>query len=161
MAVCKVIANGQTLIDLESDNVAAPLLASGVTAHNALGNIITGTATFGGGITEPVTAGDTPILYCYGTGQVTSGTAVNTGLYLNIPWSGTYRIKFMMLGTTTQTAQLMVNGALKNSFSRASTTRCQVASADVTLSAGDTVKVVSSTGWCACLVACIDIDNGF
>ena len=55
MGVSKVIYNGDTLIDLTADTVAADKLLSGYTAHGADGEVITGTATSGGGggDTEP------------------------------------------------------------------------------------------------------------
>lgn len=45
MAVNKVVYGGETLIDLTSDTVTAATLAEGVTAHDASGNLIVGTAT--------------------------------------------------------------------------------------------------------------------
>lgn len=55
MAVNKVNFGGQTLIDLTNDKVTVDTLLKGVTAHNAAGEIITG--TFEGGITaENLTA---------------------------------------------------------------------------------------------------------
>lgn len=44
MSVNKVVYGGQTLVDLTSDTVTPETLASGVTAHNAKGEVITGTA---------------------------------------------------------------------------------------------------------------------
>jgi hypothetical protein len=43
MGVSKFVYNGQTKIDLTADTVAADKLLSGVTAHNAAGNQVTGT----------------------------------------------------------------------------------------------------------------------
>ena len=43
MAVNKVIANGEVLIDLTGDTVTAGSLKKGVTAHDKTGEIITGT----------------------------------------------------------------------------------------------------------------------
>ena len=43
MAVNKVEANGETLIDLTNDTVTADTLDMGVTAHNKTGQTITGT----------------------------------------------------------------------------------------------------------------------
>lgn len=45
MAVNEVIYNGETLISLTSDTVTADTLASGYTAHNSAGEVITGLAT--------------------------------------------------------------------------------------------------------------------
>lgn len=44
MAVNKVVYDGETLIDLTSDDVTAETLAEGVTAHDASGNPIVGVA---------------------------------------------------------------------------------------------------------------------
>lgn len=44
MAVSKVIYGGNTLIDLTGDTVTASTLIQGATAHNAAGQVITGTA---------------------------------------------------------------------------------------------------------------------
>jgi hypothetical protein len=49
MAVNKVIYDGRTLIDLTEDTVTADTLSEGVTAHNASGELITGTSKPGGG----------------------------------------------------------------------------------------------------------------
>lgn len=46
----KVVYGGTTLIDLTSDTVTPATLAEGVTAHNASGELITGTMK-GGGVT--------------------------------------------------------------------------------------------------------------
>lgn len=45
MKVNKVIYAGTTLIDLTSDSVTPDSLALGVTAHDASGKVIVGTAT--------------------------------------------------------------------------------------------------------------------
>ena len=49
MAVNKVEAFGETLIDLTSDTVTPETLAEGATAHTASGEQITGRAVFSGG----------------------------------------------------------------------------------------------------------------
>ena len=46
MAISKVIAGTEVLIDLTSDTVTANNLAKGITAHDKSGEIITGTNTF-------------------------------------------------------------------------------------------------------------------
>lgn len=45
MGVSKVVYGGETLVDLTADSVKAEFLAEGITAHDAAGEIITGTAT--------------------------------------------------------------------------------------------------------------------
>lgn len=44
MSASKVVYFGQTLVDLTSDTVTPEALQKGKTAHNAKGEIITGTA---------------------------------------------------------------------------------------------------------------------
>lgn len=43
MGVNKVVYDGNTLIDLTADTVAADKLAKGYTAHDKAGNLVTGT----------------------------------------------------------------------------------------------------------------------
>ena len=43
MAINKVVANGNTLIDLTTDTVDANHLIEGYTAHDKSGNIVNGT----------------------------------------------------------------------------------------------------------------------
>lgn len=45
MGVSKVVYGGKTLVDLTADSVTAETLAKGITAHDATGTKITGTAT--------------------------------------------------------------------------------------------------------------------
>lgn len=52
MAVNKVQYAGNTLIDLTSDSVTADQLLSGVTAHAATGEVITGTLEASAVITD-------------------------------------------------------------------------------------------------------------
>lgn len=52
MAYNKIIYNGSVLIDLTSDTVTAADLASGVTAHDKSGAVITGTSTFDSDTTD-------------------------------------------------------------------------------------------------------------
>lgn len=56
MAVNKVSYGGQVLIDISNDTVTAETLAQGVTAHNKVGDLITGIlqAGAGGGLPEGV-----------------------------------------------------------------------------------------------------------
>ncbi len=57
MAVNKVVYNGEILIDLTVINVTPETLAEGVIAINAAGEIIVGTAKFGGGSDTSATLG--------------------------------------------------------------------------------------------------------
>ena len=54
--VNKVILRGDTVLDLTSDTVTPETLLIGTTAHNAKGEIITGTLEAGGGGTEELSA---------------------------------------------------------------------------------------------------------
>lgn len=46
MAVNHVIINGETVVDLRNDTVAADKMLSGYTAHDKSGNQVTGNVTF-------------------------------------------------------------------------------------------------------------------
>ena len=46
MAICKVVLNGTTLIDLTSDTVAANKMLSSTTAHDKTGVLTTGSIAF-------------------------------------------------------------------------------------------------------------------
>ena len=54
--VNKVILRNDTVLDLTSDTVTPETLLIGTTAHNAKGEIITGTLEAGGGGTEELSA---------------------------------------------------------------------------------------------------------
>ena len=54
MAFSKIILNGTTLMDITQDTVTANTLLQNYTAHGADGQLITGTATAGGGVDIPV-----------------------------------------------------------------------------------------------------------
>ena len=81
MGVCKVIYDGKTLIDLSEDTVTAQDLAEGVTAHDASGEIITGTNS-GGIDTTDATANASEILAgktAYVNEEKLTGTMLNRG----------------------------------------------------------------------------------
>lgn len=67
MAYNKVIYGGDTLIDLTEDTIVAEKLAYGLTAHDASGQLITGTLK-----TIPLD----PIEYDYNIGYITNGAWV-------------------------------------------------------------------------------------
>ena len=93
MAVNKVIIGTETKLDLTGDTVTADTLAEGKTAHNAAGEVITGTMAGGDifaviGVTYP--AGST--CTCTNgtktlTAKGTSGTAI-----FNVPSTGTWTV---------------------------------------------------------------------
>lgn len=69
MAVNKVSINGTTVLDLTADTVTPETLSMGVTAHNAAGELITGTYI------EPVT-------YYKGKNNPSSNLGKNGDIYL-------------------------------------------------------------------------------
>lgn len=81
MSNSKIILGDKVLIDLTADTVQADKLASGVTAHDKAGNLITGTSTFDADTSEctaaaaEILAGKTAAV----NGQIVTGSMPNNG----------------------------------------------------------------------------------
>ena len=88
MAINKVEYNGNTLIDLTNDTITAADLATGVTAHDAGGNPIVGTAS------EKNTQVDAGI-------SRTASTSYTTLRSLTVGKTGTYDIYWVGFRTST------------------------------------------------------------
>lgn len=81
MAISKVIYGGNTLIDLTNDSVTADKLLSGITAHGANGEAVTGNCTYNAD-TSDATATAAEILKgktAYKGGSKLTGTMTNNG----------------------------------------------------------------------------------
>lgn len=79
--ISKIIYGGNVLIDLTQDTVVADKMLSGYTAHNAAGEIITGTCTYDSD-TQDATAAATEILAgksAYVKGSKVTGSMKNNG----------------------------------------------------------------------------------
>lgn len=161
------------MADLTGDSVTAATLAQGATAHGADGEPITGTASFGGGIPNPVTAGDTPVLFNPAVAKATSSsTYTATGIKLTIPRNGAYRITFIMAegSGATRWAQIFLNGSYYTGFSINSHEPTKVCSIDIlSCTAGDEIELWQKggsldgrpAGIVGRLTASILWDNGF
>lgn len=109
MAVNKVCINGETVLDLSGDSVTPETLLAGVTAHNAAGAQIVGTANpgGGGGVTLSPSA-----LYAE---IVSSGTQVqNLDTGLDVVPGQVYASAWLALkgnGGTTAILYIPINGA--------------------------------------------------
>lgn len=81
MAISKVVYGGTTLIDLTADTITGDKLQSGVTAHGADGEVITGTCTYDAD-TQDATATAAEILSgktAYNKGNKVTGSMPNNG----------------------------------------------------------------------------------
>lgn len=162
--------DGTVMADLTGDSVTAATLAQGATAHGADGEPITGSASFGGGIPNPVTAGDTPVLFNPAMATATSSSALTaTSVNLTVPRAGTWRFTYV----TSDCYQTAITSRLYKNGTAAGTQHASQYNAvwtdDITCAAGDTItiwlkggtQVGSKVGSAGRLAACINWDNGF
>lgn len=171
MGVSKVQKpDGTALVDLTGDNVTAETLGAGATAHGADGEPITGTASFGGGLPDTVTAGDTPVLFNPDMASATSSSALTaTSVSLTVPRAGTWRFTYI----TSDCYQTVITSRLYKNGTAAGTQHQSKYNAvwtdDITCAAGDAItiwlkggtQVGSTVGSAGRLAACINWDNGF
>lgn len=163
-------ADGTVLVDISGDTVARATLAMGVTAHAKNGKQIQGEATFGGGVPNPVTAGDTPVLFNPAIAKATSSSAlIATSVSLTVPRAGTWRFIYVTSDCyqTAITSRLYKNGVAAGA--QHASQYNAVWTDDIACAAGDTIiiwikggtQMGSTVGSAGRLAACIDWDNGF
>lgn len=149
MAVNKVALNGEVKLDLTADTVTPETLLKGKTAHNASGELITGTmiasqlqliVTVSAGATVTATNGSKTI----------SGTSGSTGVCtLIVPEVGTWSVSATLNGQTSNTQSVSVKDsyAVSLTFFSATITVTVDSGASVTLKkGGTTIATKTSNG---------------
>ena len=149
MGRSKIVYAGDTLLDLTEDTVTPETLLKGKTAHNASGELITGTmiasqlqliVTVSAGATVTATNGSKTI----------SGTSDNTGVCtLIVPEAGTWSVSATLNGQTSNTQSVSVKDsyAVSLTFFSATITVTVDSGASVELKkVGVTVQTKTSTG---------------
>lgn len=148
MAVNKVEINGVVKLDLTADTVTAAKLAQGETAHDASGELITGTMTVPQlQIVVAVSAGAT-VTATKGSLSV-SGTSVNGTCTLTVPEAGTWSVKATLSGQTSNTKNITFTDSYTTSltFFSATITVNVDSGASVTLKkGGTTIATKTSNG---------------
>lgn len=122
MAVNQVVINGETKLDLRQDTVTPETLLKGKTAHNAAGELITGTmiasqlqliVTVSAGATVTATNGSKTI----------SGTSDSTGICtLTVPEPGTWSVSATLGGQTSDTKTISIGYSYSLTLSFVSST---------------------------------------
>lgn len=149
MGRSKIVYAGDTLLDLTEDTVTPETLLKGKTAHNAAGELITGTmiasqlqliVTVSAGATVTATNGSKTI----------RGTSDSTGVCtLIVPESGTWSVSATLNGQTSNTQSVSVKDsyAVSLTFFSATITVTVDSGASVALKKGGvTVQTKTSTG---------------
>lgn len=149
MGRSKIVYAGDTLLDLTEDTVTPETLLKGKTAHNAAGELITGTmiasqlqliVTVSAGATVTATNGSKTI----------SGTSDSTGVCtLIVPEAGTWSVSATLNGQTSNTQSVSVKDsyAVSLTFFSATITVTVDSGASVTLEkGGTTIATKTSNG---------------
>lgn len=149
MGRSKIVYAGDTLLDLTEDTVTPETLLKGKTAHNAAGELITGTmiasqlqliVTVSAGATVTATNGSKTI----------RGTSDSTGVCtLIVPESGTWSVSATLNGQTSNTQSVSVKDsyAVSLTFFSATITVTVDSGASVTLEkGGTTIATKTSNG---------------
>lgn len=171
-----------TRLSTAKADIASAIAAKGVTVPSTtkldgMAALIESIPT--GGLPSVITPGDTPIVWAgNGLGMTAQGGGQDINVSLTIPKSGTYRIKFSAVFTSTSmTASVKMelrknNTAVANGAITQAATNVRQLSIDMTLSAGDVLSLRGygaaeynySTGAITiiyavggCLVACADV----
>lgn len=139
-----IVMNGVNILDLRSDTVDAEHLAKDFTAHDASGNIITGTMQSSGvPIPDPIVAGNTPV---WADMTLHTRTGAGTTVYYSFvaDRAGTYRIQTPVGAEAYRAdinAKILKNGNVLATFEPTLNNLSTVLSVDEPLSVGDEIKV--------------------
>lgn len=137
MGVSKVVYGGQTLIDLTNTTVTADKLATGTTAIDKKGELITGTMSGSTGKNVQCYQGQATVTSTSYTATAVKLTVSKTGIY-KVSWSG-----FRSTNSGTSGSQLYINntayGSAQTSFTN--TYGQNVVLSNVSLTAGQEIVV--------------------
>ena len=109
MSVNKVVYGTTVLVDLTEDTVTADTLLKGATAHNAAGELITGTASGGISLTITVTVDSGATVTATKGDLSVTGVSENGTCVLTVPEAGTWTVTATKDGMTVSTTVNITN----------------------------------------------------